>query len=93
MYGLSLPSCAVFGVGAQEANVEKGCSVVSKTVTDREVLSPEELAEFLGCGRTYAYKLLARGEIRSFKIGRLRRIRRQDVERYLQTRLGAADEV
>jgi excisionase family DNA binding protein len=50
----------------------------------KDVMSPEELAEYLGCGRTYAYGLLKDGQIRSFKLGRLRRIRRQDVERYLE---------
>jgi excisionase family DNA binding protein len=50
----------------------------------KDVMSPEELAEYLGCGRIYAYGLLKDGQIRSFKLGRLRRIRRQDVERYLE---------
>lgn len=50
----------------------------------KDVMSPEDLAEYLGCGRTYAYSLLRDGQIRSFKLGRLRRIRRQDVERYLE---------
>jgi excisionase family DNA binding protein len=51
----------------------------------RELLSPEQLAEHLGCGRTYAYSLLAgpNPSICSFKIGRLRRIRRVDVDRYI----------
>jgi len=51
----------------------------------RDLLSPEQLAEHLGCGRTYAYSLLGgpNPSIRSFKIGRLRRIRRVDVDRYV----------
>ena len=55
----------------------------------RELLTPEQLAEHLGCGRTYAYGLLAgpNPAIRSFKIGRLRRIRRQDVDSYVAERL------
>ena len=55
----------------------------------RDLLSPEQLADYLGCGRTYAYSLLAGPNpvIRSFKIGRLRRIRRQDVDRYIADRL------
>ena len=55
----------------------------------RELLSPEQLAEHLGCGRTYAYSLLAgpNPAIRSFTIGRLRRIRRQDVDSYVAERL------
>lgn len=55
----------------------------------RELLSPEQLAEYLGCGRTYAYSLLAgpNPAIRSLKIGRLRRIRRVDVDHYIAERL------
>jgi excisionase family DNA binding protein len=53
----------------------------------REVMSPEDLAEYLGLGRTYTYKLLMTGAISSFKIGRLRRIRRADVDAYLEEQL------
>jgi excisionase family DNA binding protein len=55
----------------------------------RGLLSPEQLAGHLGCGRTYAYALLAgpNPAIRSFKIGRLRRIRRADVEAFVAERL------
>lgn len=35
---------------------------------------PEEAADMLGCGRAYVYLLIQRGEIRSVKVGRLRRI-------------------
>ena len=56
-----------------------------------EVMSPEDLANYLGCGRTFAYQLLAEGSIESFKIGRLRRIRRSDVDRYIEERAGSAD--
>ena len=52
----------------------------------RELLSPEQLADYLGCGRTFAYELLAgpNPAIPSFKIGRLRRVRRVDVDRYVE---------
>jgi excisionase family DNA binding protein len=55
----------------------------------RELLSPEQLAEHLGCGRTFAYGLLAgpNPAIRSFKITRLRRIRREDVDSYVADRM------
>lgn len=49
-----------------------------------EVLTPEELADYLGCGRTFAYQLLKNGSIPSLKIGRLRRVRRLDVEQFLE---------
>jgi excisionase family DNA binding protein len=56
---------------------------------ERQILSPEEVAQYLGCGRTFAFKLLAHGDIPSFTIGRLRRVRRTDLERYIAERLDA----
>ncbi len=53
----------------------------------RELLSPEQLADYLGCGRTYAYQLLAQGSIPSFKLGKLRRVRQVDVDRFVEERL------
>ena len=47
------------------------------------LMSPEELAEFLGLGRTYTYRLLASGEIPCVRIGRLKKVRRTDVDTFL----------
>ena len=52
--------------------------------TDQEWLTVEELRGWLGLGRTKAHDLVAKGEIPSYKIGRLRRVRRADVERWLE---------
>jgi excisionase family DNA binding protein len=60
-------------------------------VRDKEVLSPEELATVLGCGRTIAYRILAEKHIRSFRVGRLRRVRRADVDTYIEQRLAASE--
>lgn len=46
----------------------------------KEWLTTDELVRWLGIGRTMAYQLLMTGEIPSYKIGRARRIRRQDAE-------------
>jgi excisionase family DNA binding protein len=46
--------------------------------------SPDELWRWLGLGRTKTYELLRSGEIPSYKIGRVRRIRRQDIEAWLE---------
>jgi len=53
------------------------------------ILSPEQLAAYLGIGRTMAYQILAQKRIPSFTIGKLRRVRRADVDRYVEERLGA----
>jgi excisionase family DNA binding protein len=58
--------------------------------TRKELLSPEEVAEVLGCGRTYAYQLLRNREIPSFKLGKLRKIRRRDVDRFIEEQAAGA---
>ncbi len=55
-------------------------------MNEREWMSPEELQEWLGIGKTKCYEMLNRNEIPSYKIGSLRRIRRMDVERWLRSR-------
>ena len=60
-------------------------------VVGKEILAPEELAVVLGCGRTTAYRLIAEGEIPSFTIGRLRRVRRSDVDAFVERRLRDAE--
>jgi excisionase family DNA binding protein len=49
------------------------------------LMSPEELAKFLG--RTRTYELLSAGAIPSVRIGRLRKFRRTDVDRFVESRL------
>ena len=52
----------------------------------KKLLSADELAQELGIGRTTAYALLWSGQIPSMKIGRLRKIRRGDVEAFIEAR-------
>ena len=58
--------------------------------SEEALLTPEELADYLKCGRTFAYKLLALGEIPSLKLGKLRRVRRSDAARYVDRKVQAA---
>lgn len=51
---------------------------------DKEWYSPDELWRWLGLGRTKTYELLQSGEIPSYKIRRILRIRRRDVEAWLE---------
>ena len=55
--------------------------------TAQGLMTPEQVAAYLGCGRTYAYELLRTGEIPSLKVGRLRRVRREDISEYVRMRL------
>jgi excisionase family DNA binding protein len=51
------------------------------------LLSPEELAGVLNVSRQTAYRLVWGAQIPSIKVGKLRRIRAADVERYIDARL------
>jgi excisionase family DNA binding protein len=50
----------------------------------QEWFKTDELVRWLGLGRTKTYQLLRSGELPSYKIGRVRRIRRRDVEAWLE---------
>ena len=54
-----------------------------QTEETKRLLSAEELARELGVGRTTAYALLWSGQIPSMKIGRLRKVRREDVQAFI----------
>jgi excisionase family DNA binding protein len=51
---------------------------------DRLLLTPEEGAQLLGVGRSQMFELIARGEVESFKIGRLRKIPRDAIDAYIR---------
>ncbi|MFI1017998.1 helix-turn-helix domain-containing protein [Streptomyces sp. NPDC020965] len=51
--------------------------------SDRLLYRPEEAAHALALGRSTVYELMAAGELRYIKVGRCRRIRRNDLERYV----------
>jgi excisionase family DNA binding protein len=54
------------------------------TDTGRLLLRPEEAARALGVGRTTVYELIRAGELRSVKIGKLRRIPSEAVRQYVE---------
>ncbi len=56
----------------------------------KRLLSADELARELGVGRTTAYSLLWSGAIPSMKVGRLRKVRREDLEAFLAERMESA---
>jgi excisionase family DNA binding protein len=51
---------------------------------EREFMTVAELQEWLGIGKTMLFSVLLSGEMRSFKIGRRRLIRRSDAEVWLE---------
>lgn len=58
----------------------------------KQLYKIEEAAEYLRCGRSTVYVLLDTGSIDSFKIGRLRRIPRSELERYVASQMGGPTE-
>ncbi len=63
---------------------ELGKEAQMEVRTEKEWFTTDELIRWLGLGRTKTYELLRSGEIPSYKIGRVRRIRRKDVEAWLE---------
>ena len=61
----------------------------TKVPREGGLLSLNDLAEYLSCSRTYAASLISTGTIPSFKLGSLRRIRKSDVDAYIEARLAA----
>src|SRR5215211_2994497 len=51
---------------------------------EREWINMKELQDLLGIGHTKAYSLIASGEIPSVRIGRIIRINRRDLDRWLE---------
>ena len=61
-------------------------------IEQNHLMTPEEVRERLGVSRTYVYRMLAAGTIRSVRVGRLRRVRPADLEQYIKARLEGGDE-
>ncbi|MGW5677566.1 excisionase family DNA-binding protein [Streptomyces sp. NPDC003860] len=53
--------------------------------TDRLLYAPDDAAEVLSIGRSLLYELMADGVVKYTKIGRLRRIRRLDLEAFVDS--------
>jgi putative molybdopterin biosynthesis protein len=56
----------------------------ASTTVAEELMTVEQVQELLKVGRTFAYSLVRSGELPSYRIGRLLRIRRRDVEHWLE---------
>lgn len=51
-----------------------------------DLITIDELCDLLMIGRTTVYKLLQTGEIKAFKIGKVWKISKASVERYIKER-------
>lgn len=57
------------------------------------LLSPRDVGEVLGIGQTKVYELLREGSLGSIKIGRLRRIPWDELNRFVQDQLDLIPEL
>jgi excisionase family DNA binding protein len=57
---------------------------VTNATYAEELLTVEQVQELLKVGRTFAYSLIRSGELPSYRVGRLVRVRRRDMERWLE---------
>lgn len=55
---------------------------------DRMLLTVEEAATVLGVGRSLMFELIASGQIESVRVGRLRRLRPDDLRAYVSALSG-----
>jgi excisionase family DNA binding protein len=62
-------------------------AVVSNEIGGDRLLTPLEAAKLLGIGRSHLYEMMARSEIPSLRIGRLRRIRASDIDDFIAARV------
>ena len=57
---------------------------MSITIATKEWLTVADLCDLLGIGRTLAYQLIAEHTIPAVRIGRTIRVRKADVEKWLE---------
>lgn len=65
------------------AQAEASALRVPLAETTRLLLTVEEAGAALGVGRSLMYELIATGEIPTVRVGRLRRIRPQELREYV----------
>ena len=57
---------------------------------DKEFMSLEEVADLLGVNYQLIYKLVRSGELAAARIGKVYRVRRHDLDAYLETTKGTS---
>ena len=67
------------------------CLLTDRTAELENMLTPPQVCERLGISKTYLYRMMQAGELRSVRVGRLRRIRPSDLEAYIASRTEGRD--
>lgn len=73
------------GAATLASQPETSARRMPQPATGRLLLTVEESGAALGVGRSLMYELIARGEIRTVRVGRLRRVRPEDLHDYVQS--------
>ena len=68
------------------ARAERPLVPNATAVVARLAYRPEEAAQLLGIGRSYAFELFATGELRSFKVGRRRLVSAEALVEFIRER-------
>lgn len=63
---------------------------MASLTSTQEILTVPEVAKYLRVTAKTVYGLVRKGELRSFRVGRAVRVRRDDVEHFVAHRAGAA---
>ena len=63
---------------------EEGAQRLHRGETDFELLSIPDVCQELGMGKSWVYRRLKSGEIPSIKLGHNIKVKRQDLEQYLE---------
>jgi len=53
-----------------------------------EVMTPDQVAEYLQVAKITVYRMIDRGDLRATKIGRVYRMRKADVDAYMDAKKG-----
>jgi excisionase family DNA binding protein len=75
--------------GKYEESLSHGTSTSSKRPADGQIpqlYSIDEVCKALGMGKSWTYRRIKSGEIPSVKLGRSIKVRREDLEEYLESR-------
>ena len=70
---------------------KQGAQRLHRGETDFELLSIPDVCQQLGMGKSWVYKRLKSGEMPSIKLGHNMKVKRQDLEQYLESQRYQAD--
>lgn len=74
----------------EDPQMDEGSQVTAVATVEKLVYSVDEAAQQLSIGRTFAFKLIADGDLGSIKIGHRRLVAKADLEAFVSKLRGEA---